>query len=172
MQKDICIGDVQSGGHDGQNVELKGWINRTRGSNKIRFIVLRDSTGRIQCVAKRETIGDETFEALKSALIETSVIIRGKVNVDERSEGGHELVVDSAEIIGPVNPENPFPITESAMANAENNFGLNSNDLYISKAIADEGPTLKRFRPRARGRAGRINKRTSHLIIELASTGE
>ena len=63
-------------------------------------------------------------------------------------------------------------VIKSALANAENNFGLNSNDLYISKAIADEGPTLKRFRPRARGRAGRINKRTSHLIIELASTGE
>ena len=63
-------------------------------------------------------------------------------------------------------------VIESAMANAENNFGLNLNDLYISKAIADEGPTLKRFRPRARGRAGRINKRTSHLLIELASTGE
>ena len=63
-------------------------------------------------------------------------------------------------------------VIQSAMANAESNFGLNSNDLYISKAIADEGPTLKRFRPRARGRAGRINKRTSHLIIELASTGE
>ncbi len=63
-------------------------------------------------------------------------------------------------------------VIQSAMANAENNFGLNSNDLYISKAIADEGPTLKRFRPRARGRAGRINKRTSHIIIELASTGE
>jgi large subunit ribosomal protein L22 len=63
-------------------------------------------------------------------------------------------------------------VIKSAMANAENNFGLNSNDLYISKAIADEGPTLKRFRPRARGRAGRINKRTSHLIIELASTEE
>ena len=63
-------------------------------------------------------------------------------------------------------------VIQSAMANAENNFGLNSSYLYISKAIADEGPTLKRFRPRARGRAGRINKRTSHLIIELASTGE
>jgi large subunit ribosomal protein L22 len=63
-------------------------------------------------------------------------------------------------------------VIQSAMANAENNFGLNSSDLYISKAIADEGPTLKRFRPRARGRAGRINKRTSHLIIELARTGE
>ena len=69
MQKDVFIEDVQDGNHDGQNVELKGWINRTRGSNKIRFIVLRDSTGRIQCVAKREVIGDEMFEALKSALI-------------------------------------------------------------------------------------------------------
>ena len=63
-------------------------------------------------------------------------------------------------------------VIQSAMANAENNFGLNSNDLYISKAIADEGPTLKRFRPRARGRAGRINKRTSHLTIELESMEE
>ena len=61
-------------------------------------------------------------------------------------------------------------VVESAIANAENNFGLSSNDLYISKATADEGPTLKRFRPRARGRAGRINKRTSHLVIELTTT--
>ncbi len=45
-------------------------------------------------------------------------------------------------------------------------------DLFISKAIADEGPTLKRFRPRARGRAGRINKRTSHLLIELESKSQ
>ena len=119
MQKDIFIGDVQSGGHDGQRIELKGWVNRARGSNKIWFIVLRDSTGRIQCVAKREDVGDATFDALKGALIETSVIITGTVNVDERSEGGHELIVDSATIVGPVNPENPFPITESAMANAD-----------------------------------------------------
>ena len=63
-------------------------------------------------------------------------------------------------------------VLESAIANAETNFGLNSSNLYISKAIADEGPTLKRFRPRARGRAGRINKRTSHLTIELESVEE
>ncbi len=137
MQKDIFIGEVQSGAHDGQHIELKGWINRTRGSNKIRFIVLRDSTGRIQCVAKRADIGDETFEALAGALIETSVIITGIVNVDERSEGGHELVVDSATIIGPVNPENPFPITESAMANAdggETEFLLDNRHLYLRTA--------------------------------------
>ena len=63
-------------------------------------------------------------------------------------------------------------VLESAIANAETNLGLNSSNLFISKAIADEGPTLKRFRPRARGRAGRINKRTSHLTIELESVQE
>ena len=60
-------------------------------------------------------------------------------------------------------------VVESAIANAVNNFALSSSNLYISKATADEGPTLKRFRPRARGRAGRINKRTSHLVIELTT---
>ena len=63
-------------------------------------------------------------------------------------------------------------VLESAIANAETNLGLNSSNLFISKAIADEGPTLKRFRPRARGRAGRINKRTTHLLIELESVVE
>ena len=63
-------------------------------------------------------------------------------------------------------------VLESAIANAESNLGFNSSNLFISKAIADEGPTLKRFRPRARGRAGRINKRTSHLTIELESVEE
>ena len=60
-------------------------------------------------------------------------------------------------------------LLESAIANAENNFGMSSTNLEITKAIADEGPTLKRFRPRARGSAGRINKRTSHILIELES---
>ena len=63
-------------------------------------------------------------------------------------------------------------VLESALANAEANHNLNASDLYISKAIANEGPTLKRFRPRERGRDGRINKRTSHLLIELESVGE
>ena len=86
MAKDIWIGDVQNGDYDGQEVELS-WIKRTRGSNKIRFVVLRDSTGTIQCVAKRDVVGDDAFEAIASALIESSLIVRGSVNVDERSEG-------------------------------------------------------------------------------------
>lgn len=58
-------------------------------------------------------------------------------------------------------------ILNSAISNAENNFGLSVENLYIVKAVADEGPTLKRFRPRARGRASRIDKRTCHVTIEL-----
>ena len=64
MAKQYWIGDVRSGSHDGEKVELKGWVHRTRGSNKIRFIVLRDSTGHVQCVAKRDSVGDECFESL------------------------------------------------------------------------------------------------------------
>jgi large subunit ribosomal protein L22 len=56
----------------------------------------------------------------------------------------------------------------SAAANAENNDGISSEELYISSCYADEGPTLKRWRPRARGRATRINKRTCHITIILA----
>ncbi len=134
MVKTIWIGDVQSGMYDDQVVELKGWVKRTRGSNKIRFVVLRDSTGTIQCVAKRDVLGDEAFESVKGALIESSIIITGTVNVDERSEGGYELVVSSVEIVGSVNPERPFPITESAMAAAdggETEFLLDNRHLYL-----------------------------------------
>jgi large subunit ribosomal protein L22 len=56
-------------------------------------------------------------------------------------------------------------VLESAMANAENNDGLATDDLYVAAAYVDEGPTMKRFRPRAQGRAYRINKRTSHITV-------
>ncbi|HZC72495.1 MAG TPA: 50S ribosomal protein L22 [Jatrophihabitans sp.] len=60
-------------------------------------------------------------------------------------------------------------VLASAIANAENNFSLDPESLIISRAYVDEGPTLKRFRPRAQGRAYRIHKRTSHITIEVES---
>ena len=60
-------------------------------------------------------------------------------------------------------------VLASAIANAENNFQLDPQTLVISRAFVDEGPTLKRFRPRAQGRAFRIRKRTSHITIEVES---
>jgi ribosomal protein L22 len=59
-------------------------------------------------------------------------------------------------------------VLESAVANAEHNHELDGEDLLVKAAHADEGPTLKRFRPRAMGRATPIRKRTSHLTILLA----
>ena len=58
-------------------------------------------------------------------------------------------------------------LLESAVANAENNHELIEDDLLVREAYADEGPTIKRFRPRAQGRATPIRKRTSHLTITL-----
>ena len=58
-----------------------------------------------------------------------------------------------------------YKVVASAVANAENNKQLDRRDLVIAQAYVDEGPTLKRFRPRAQGRAYRIRKRTSHITV-------
>lgn len=60
----------------------------------------------------------------------------------------------------------------SAVANAEHNNNLNPNALVVKRAFVDEGPTLKRIRPRAKGSASRINKRTSHITIVVAPREE
>ncbi|MFC5713797.1 50S ribosomal protein L22 [Thalassorhabdus alkalitolerans] len=73
-------------------------------------------------------------------------------------------------------PKAASPIIEkvlnSAVANAEHNYEMEPENLYISEAFVDEGVTLKRFRPRAMGRATRINKRTSHITIVVSEKKE
>ena len=56
---------------------------------------------------------------------------------------------------------------ESAIANAENNNGMNADNLYVAECFANKGPTMKRVRPRAQGRAYRIEKRMSHITVVL-----
>ena len=56
-------------------------------------------------------------------------------------------------------------VLASAVANAENNHNLDADDLYVVQAYVNGGPTIKRFRPRAMGRASRIRKRTSHITV-------
>jgi ribosomal protein L22 len=86
--------------------------------------------------------------------------IRGK-NVDEaRAILTHTPRAASRDVL---------KLLESAIANAENNHELVADELKVARAYVDEGPTLKRYRPRALGRATRIRKRTSHLTIELAA---
>lgn len=63
--------------------------------------------------------------------------------------------------------ETVYKVLESAIANAETAEGLDAGDLVVSVAQVDEGPTMKRWRPRAQGRATRINKRTSHITLAV-----
>ncbi|AIC92659.1 MULTISPECIES: 50S ribosomal protein L22 [Bacillaceae] len=73
-------------------------------------------------------------------------------------------------------PKSASPVVEkllnSAIANAEHNYEMEPNNLVISEAFVDEGVTLKRFRPRAQGRASRINKRTSHITLVVSEKKE
>jgi len=63
-------------------------------------------------------------------------------------------------------------VLSSAVANAIENHGMKKENLYISKIYVDQGPTLKRMKPRARGRADRIKKRTSHITIYISQREE
>lgn len=69
-------------------------------------------------------------------------------------------------------PKAASPILEkllnSAIANAEHNFQMDVSKLVVSQAFVNQGPTMKRFRPRAMGRASRINKRTSHITLAVS----
>lgn len=73
-------------------------------------------------------------------------------------------------------PKAASPVVEkvlkSAIANAEHNYDMDINSLVVSEVFVDEGPTLKRFRPRAQGRATAINKRTSHITIVVSEKKE
>ncbi|MET3197052.1 50S ribosomal protein L22 [Bacillus sp. OAE603] len=73
-------------------------------------------------------------------------------------------------------PKTASPVVEkllkSAIANAEHNYDMDVNNLIIEKVFVDEGATLKRFRPRAQGRASAINKRTSHITIVVSEKKE
>ena len=89
--------------------------------------------------------------------------IRGKDLADARAILRHTPRAAAADI---------SKLLESAVANAENNFELDPDDLKIGRAVVDEGPTIKRFRPRAQGRVTRINKRTSHMTITLTTTAD
>ena len=87
--------------------------------------------------------------------------IRGKEVEQARAILGHAPRAVADDILKLLN---------SAVANAESAYELGPDELRIFKAFVDEGPTIKRFRPRALGRATKINKRTSHMTIELTTT--
>ena len=81
-------------------VAIRGWVYRERGSNKMKFIVLRDSTNIIQCVISKEKVGEEKFKEVDAVRLEASMQIKGQIKKDERAPTGYEISVDDFEVIG------------------------------------------------------------------------
>jgi asparaginyl-tRNA synthetase len=93
----VYVGEL--GDHVGESVLLKGWVYQKRSSGKIRFVVLRDGTGFLQCVAGAKDVPPESFDAMDRVTAESSVAIRGTVRKDERAPGGFELGVTDFAVI-------------------------------------------------------------------------
>ena len=86
-------------GKKDKEVSLKGWVYRHRVSKDLVFVILRDSSGIIQCTFKRGVVPDDVFEKAESLMVESSVEIKGIVKEDKRAPGGHELRASDIKII-------------------------------------------------------------------------
>src|SRR2546428_13136465 len=85
------IPEIMKGPHTGKEVELRGWIYRTRSVGGKAFVVVRDATGIVQVAISRDAVPTEAFAAAQKALIESAVIVHGKVVEDKRAPGGLEI---------------------------------------------------------------------------------
>ena len=117
--------------------------------------------------AKQAEVQNEVLSA--SATLKYARISSRKVKIVADLIRGKN--VDEALAIVKFTPKAASEIVEkllkSAIANAENNHGMKSNNLYVAEIYANQGPTLRRIRPAAKGSAVRIRKRTSHITIVL-----
>jgi asparaginyl-tRNA synthetase len=90
-------------------VTIHGWVHRERGSSKFKFIVLRDPENIIQCVIKKEDVGDKQFEIADKLQVETSIELTGTIKEDKRAPTGYEIQVSSFKVIG---ESDKFPISK------------------------------------------------------------
>ena len=109
IKKWIKIEEILQGKKTEKEVDLRGWIYRTRSSGNIVFMVIRDVTGIIQATIKKGNLTDNEFEDAKKALVESSLELKGIVKEDKRAPGGYELQVTGINII---NFAEPFPIVK------------------------------------------------------------
>lgn len=105
----ITVADA--GKHDGETIEIAGWLYNLRKSGKIAFPLLRDGTGIMQCVAVKANLPEETFETIKNLTQESSIVIRGKVRAEPRAAGGYEMDLEQIDVIQRVPEATPYPIT-------------------------------------------------------------
>ncbi|MDP3580576.1 MAG: OB-fold nucleic acid binding domain-containing protein, partial [Ignavibacteria bacterium] len=94
--------------HVGEEVTLKGWLYNKRSSGKLKFLILRDGSGYVQCVVFKGNVSEELFEAAEKLTQESSFEVKGKVKAEPRSVGGFELdVID----LKTISIAHEYPIT-------------------------------------------------------------
>ncbi len=114
------------GSYENSIVRLKGWLYNKRSSGRIIFLILRDGTGIIQCVASRKDIGDEAFDHLDRLNQESSLIIEGTIRKDSRAPGGFELGITNCEVISEAFEDYPISLKEHGVE-----FLLDNRHLWI-----------------------------------------
>jgi nondiscriminating aspartyl-tRNA synthetase len=98
-------------------VQLLGWVHDTRDLSKIRFLVLKDVSGRIQCVGIKSETSEKVFKLMNSVTRESVVKIKGKIKDSKQAPGGKEVLVEEIEVIA--NAEQPLPIDVSDFSKTE-----------------------------------------------------
>lgn len=114
------------GEHVGARVELRGWLYKIRGKGKIAFLHLRDGTGIVQVILKKDAVGEDAMKAAKEAGQEASLKIRGTVRADDRAPGGFEVEADDVEIVSPATDEYPIALQEHGV-----DFLLSKRHLWL-----------------------------------------
>lgn len=99
---------ADAGRHVGATVEVRGWLEHHRTGGKVQFLVLRDGSGTLQCVAARGDLPPEQWEALADLTQESSLVVRGELRADARAHGGVELGLRSVELVARAEP---YPIS-------------------------------------------------------------
>ncbi len=94
--------------HVDETVTLKGWLHNKRGSKGLYFLILRDGSGFVQCVAAEDTVDEASWKAADEASQEAALAITGSVSADDRAPGGYEVQVERVETIG---TSGQYPIT-------------------------------------------------------------
>ncbi len=101
----------QAARHEGQIVELHGWLYNLRKSGKILFPIFRDGTGLMQGVVVKTDVSAEVFERVKELTQESSVVVTGRVRGEPRAPGGYELDVADVQVLQKIPVDDPYPIT-------------------------------------------------------------
>jgi len=99
---------IDSKNHEDETVQIKGWVANTRSSGKIAFLELRDGTAYFQGVVLKNEVGDDLFDLVTHLNQETSVVITGEIQKDDRADFGYEIHVEDLEVVG---ESEDYPIT-------------------------------------------------------------